>query len=123
LRRNIFLRRHLLGRYREDLGGGFRLAANDLEIRGAGNLLGKQKSGNIGAIGLELYTHMLEQVVREVRGEAAEPEVEPEIQLGIAAYVPEQYVPDVSQRLMLYKRLAGIRGMKISAPTAERSRM
>jgi transcription-repair coupling factor (superfamily II helicase) len=95
----------------DDLGGGFRLAAHDLEIRGAGNLLGKQQSGNIGAIGLELYTHMLEQAVREVRGEAAEPEVEPEIQLGIAAYVPEQYVPDVSQRLMLYKRLAGIRGV------------
>jgi transcription-repair coupling factor (superfamily II helicase) len=95
----------------DDLGGGFRLAAHDLEIRGAGNLLGKQQSGNIGAIGLELYTHMLEQAVREVRGEAAEPEVEPEIQLGIPAYVPEQYVPDVNQRLLLYKRLAGIRGV------------
>jgi len=95
----------------DDLGGGFRLAAHDLEIRGAGNLLGKQQSGNIGAIGLELYTHMLEQAVREVRGEAAEPDVEPEIQLGIPAYVPDQYVPDVNQRLLLYKRLAGIRGL------------
>jgi transcription-repair coupling factor (superfamily II helicase) len=95
----------------DDLGGGFRLAAHDLEIRGAGNLLGKQQSGHIGAIGLELYTHMLEQAVREVRGQAPEPEIEPEIQLGIPAYVPEGYVPDVSQRLMLYKRLAGIRGV------------
>ena len=95
----------------DDLGGGFRLAAHDLEIRGAGNLLGKQQSGNIGAVGLELYTHMLEQAVREVRGEAAEPDLEPEIQLGIPAYVPDQYVPDVNQRLMLYKRLAGIRGV------------
>jgi transcription-repair coupling factor (superfamily II helicase) len=95
----------------DDLGGGFRLAAHDLEIRGAGNLLGKQQSGNIGAIGLELYTHMLEQAVREVRGETAEPEVEPEIQLAIPAYVPDHYVPDVNQRLMLYKRLAGIRGV------------
>jgi transcription-repair coupling factor (superfamily II helicase) len=95
----------------DDLGGGFRLAAHDLEIRGAGNLLGKQQTGHIGAVGLELYTNMLEQAVREVRGEAAEPEVEPEIQLGIPAYVPEPYVPDVNQRLLLYKRLAGIRGV------------
>jgi transcription-repair coupling factor (superfamily II helicase) len=95
----------------DDLGGGFRLAAHDLEIRGAGNLLGKQQSGNIAAIGLELYTHMLEQAVREARGETAEPDLEPEIQLGIPAYVPDQYVPDVNQRLMLYKRLAGIRGV------------
>ena len=95
----------------DDLGGGFRLAAHDLEIRGAGNLLGKQQTGHVSAVGLELYTHMLEQAVREVRGEAAEPDVEPEVQLGIPAYVPEQYVPDVNQRLMLYKRLAGIRGI------------
>jgi transcription-repair coupling factor (superfamily II helicase) len=95
----------------DDLGGGFRLAAHDLEIRGAGNLLGKQQSGHITAVGLELYTNMLEQAVRELRGEAAESEVEPEIQLGIPAYVPEAYVPDVSQRLVVYKRLAGIRGI------------
>jgi transcription-repair coupling factor (superfamily II helicase) len=95
----------------DDLGGGFRLAAHDLEIRGAGNLLGKQQTGHIGTIGLELYTHMLEQAVREVRGDAPEPDVEPEIQLAIPAYVPETYVPDVNQRLLLYKRLAGIRGV------------
>jgi transcription-repair coupling factor (superfamily II helicase) len=95
----------------DDLGGGFRLAAHDLEIRGAGNLLGKQQSGHITAVGLELYTHMLEQAVRELRGEPAETEVEPEIQLGIPAFIPETYVPDVSQRLVLYKRLASIRGI------------
>jgi transcription-repair coupling factor (superfamily II helicase) len=95
----------------DDLGGGFRLAAHDLEIRGAGNLLGKQQSGHISAVGLELYTHMLEQAVRELRGEPAEPEVEPEIQLGIAAFIPETYIADVSQRLVVYKRLAGIRGV------------
>ncbi len=95
----------------DDLGGGFRLAAHDLEIRGAGNLLGKQQSGHITAVGLELYTNMLEQAVREIRGEPAEVEIEPEIQLGIPAYVPETYVADVSQRLAVYKRLAGIRGV------------
>jgi transcription-repair coupling factor (superfamily II helicase) len=95
----------------DDLGGGFRLAAHDLEIRGAGNLLGKQQSGHITAVGLELYTHMMEQAVRELRGEAAEPEIEPEVQLGIPAYIPEAYIADVSQRLVVYKRLAGIRGV------------
>jgi transcription-repair coupling factor (superfamily II helicase) len=95
----------------DDLGGGFRLAAHDLEIRGAGNLLGKQQSGHITAVGLELYTTMMEQAVRELRGEPAAEEVEPEVQLGIPAFIPEAYVPDVSQRLMIYKRLAGVRGM------------
>ncbi|MFN8543528.1 MAG: transcription-repair coupling factor [Candidatus Binatia bacterium] len=94
----------------DDLGGGFRLAAHDLEIRGAGNLLGKQQSGQITAVGLELYTHMLEQAVREIRGEAVEADIEPEIQLGFPAYIPETYVPDVNQRLILYKRLADVRG-------------
>jgi transcription-repair coupling factor (superfamily II helicase) len=95
----------------DDLGGGFRLAAHDLEIRGAGNLLGKQQSGHIAAVGLELYTHLLEQAVRELRGQQVGPDIEPEIQLGIPAYVPESYIPDVSQRLVVYKRLAGIRGV------------
>src|SRR5439155_1541405 len=61
----------------DDLGGGFQLAAHDLEIRGAGNLLGKQQSGHITAVGLELYTHMLEQALRELRGEPAERGSEP----------------------------------------------
>src|SRR6266581_4985762 len=95
----------------DDLGGGFRLAAHDLEIRGGGNLLGKQQSGHITAIGLELYTQLLEQAVRELRGTATQAEIEPEIQLGVPAFIPESYVPDVSQRLVIYKRLAGIRGM------------
>ncbi|TMA69060.1 MAG: hypothetical protein E6J68_02305 [Deltaproteobacteria bacterium] len=95
----------------DDLGGGFRLAAHDLEIRGGGNLLGKQQSGHITAVGLELYTTMMEQAVRELRGEPAEAEVEPEIQLGIPAFIPDRYIPDVSQRLVFYKRLAAIRGV------------
>ncbi len=95
----------------DDLGGGFRLAAHDLELRGAGNLLGKQQSGHITAVGLELYTHMMEQAVRELRGQDAEPDIEPEVQLGIPAFIPATYVPDENQRLMIYKRLAGLRGM------------
>jgi transcription-repair coupling factor (superfamily II helicase) len=94
----------------DDLGGGFRLAAHDLEIRGAGNLLGKQQSGHIAAVGLELYMRMMEDAVLELRGEQRRAEVEPEIQLGIPAFIPEDYVPDVSQRLVLYKRLAAAAG-------------
>ncbi len=90
----------------DDLGGGFRLAAHDLEIRGAGNLLGKQQSGQVAAVGFDLYTHMLEEAIRELRGEQLRAEIEPEIQLGISAFIPEDYVADVNQRLTLYKRLA-----------------
>ena len=93
----------------DELGGGFRLAAHDLEIRGAGNMLGKQQSGHITAVGFELYTQMMEEAVREVRGETVTAEVEPEIQLGISAYIPDSYVEDVNQRLILYKRLAAAR--------------
>jgi transcription-repair coupling factor (superfamily II helicase) len=92
----------------DELGGGFKLALHDLEIRGAGNLLGREQSGHITAVGFELYTEMLEQAVRELKGEALKPEVEPEIRLGIAAYFPEDYIPDTNQRLLFYKRLASV---------------
>jgi transcription-repair coupling factor (superfamily II helicase) len=90
----------------DDLGSGFRLAMHDLEIRGAGNLLGKQQSGQVAAVGFELYTKMLEQAIKELRGERVRVDVEPEIQIGVSAFLPEDYVADVSQRLALYKRLA-----------------
>ncbi|HEU4341168.1 MAG TPA: transcription-repair coupling factor [Candidatus Binatia bacterium] len=93
----------------DGLGGGFKLALHDLEIRGAGNLLGEQQSGQITAVGFELYTEMMEKAVRELKGEAVALEVEPEIRLGIAAYFPEDYIPDANQRLYFYKRLASLR--------------
>jgi transcription-repair coupling factor (superfamily II helicase) len=93
----------------DDLGGGFRIAAHDLEIRGAGNLLGKQQSGHITAVGFELYTQMMEEAVHELRGEPVDRDIEPEIQLGVPAYIPETFVDDVNQRLVLYKRLAALR--------------
>ena len=92
----------------DELGGGFKLALHDLEIRGAGNLLGREQSGQIAAVGFELYTEMLENAVRELKGEAVKPEVEPEIRLGIPAYFPEHYIPDTNQRLLFYKRLASL---------------
>jgi len=94
----------------DDLGGGFKLAAHDLEIRGAGNLLGKQQSGQIAAVGFELYQQMMDEAVRELRGEHVQADVEPEIQLGIPAFIPETYMPDENQRLVFYRRLAGIKG-------------
>ena len=78
----------------------------DLEIRGAGNLLGAEQSGNLGSVGYETYMELLSEAVDELRGKQREAVVDPEIRLGIAARLPEAYVADVQQRLVLYKRLA-----------------
>jgi transcription-repair coupling factor (superfamily II helicase) len=93
----------------DGLGGGFKLAVHDLEIRGAGNLLGKEQSGQIAAVGFELYTQMMKEAIQELKGEAIRAQVEPEIRLGIAAYFPENYIPDANQRILFYKRLASLR--------------
>jgi transcription-repair coupling factor (superfamily II helicase) len=92
-----------------ELGSGFRLASMDLEIRGAGNLLGAEQSGNLAALGYDAYMQMLEETIDELRGQVREAEVDPEIRLPVAARLPEDFVPDVSQRLVLYKRLASSR--------------
>jgi transcription-repair coupling factor (superfamily II helicase) len=92
-----------------ELGAGFRLAMSDLEIRGAGNLLGANQSGHIHAVGYDLYVEMLAQAVAELRGESVDEEVEPEIRLPIPALLPETYVADVNQRLVLYKQLSSAR--------------
>jgi transcription-repair coupling factor (superfamily II helicase) len=92
----------------DGLGGGFKLALHDLEIRGAGNLLGEQQSGQITAVGFELYTEMMQKAVSELKGEVVAAEVEPEIRLEIPAYFPETYIPDANQRLLFYKRLASV---------------
>jgi transcription-repair coupling factor (superfamily II helicase) len=84
------------------------LALRDLEIRGAGNLLGAQQHGHIAAVGFDLYTKLLEEAVRELRGEAPAAEVDPTITVEVEALLPEAYVPEESQRLALYKRLAEI---------------
>jgi transcription-repair coupling factor (superfamily II helicase) len=88
-----------------ELGSGFRIAAADLEIRGAGNLLGKQQSGHIAAIGLDLYMQMVEQAVQRLKGLVVEDEPDPTLQLPVSAFIPEGYVADPHQRLSLYKRL------------------
>jgi transcription-repair coupling factor (superfamily II helicase) len=92
-----------------ELGSGFRLANMDLEIRGAGNLLGAEQSGNLAAVGYETYMEMLEQTIDELRGKAVAAEIDPEIRLPVPARLPESYVASVNQRLVLYKRLASCR--------------
>ena len=90
-----------------ELGSGFRLAARDLEIRGAGNLLGHRQSGTMEAVGFEYYTQLLDRAIRELKGEPVEDE-NPEINLKVDIRVPEEYLPQVNLRLNLYKRLASV---------------
>ncbi|TFG53602.1 MAG: transcription-repair coupling factor, partial [Candidatus Aminicenantes bacterium] len=90
-----------------ELGSGFRLAARDLEIRGAGNLLGHRQHGTMEAVGFEYYMKLLDQAIRELKGEPVEEE-NPEIHLKVDIRVPEDYLPQVNLRLNLYKRLASI---------------
>jgi transcription-repair coupling factor (superfamily II helicase) len=92
-----------------DLGSGFNIAMRDMEIRGAGNLLGAQQHGFITAVGFDLYCRLLEEAMHELKGEAVEPVVEPEIKIAATAYIPEEYVPDADQKMSFYQRLAGAR--------------
>ncbi len=91
-----------------DLGAGFKIAALDLELRGAGNLLGGEQSGHIEAIGFELYTQMLDRAVREMKGESAPDEAELQLNLGLNIRIPAEYIPEENQRLRMYKRVAGV---------------
>src|SRR5438876_2281065 len=92
-----------------DLGSGFRVAALDLEIRGAGNLLGGEQSGHIETLGFEMYMKLLEQTVRELKGEDLEEELRSTVNLRIDLRIEDAYVPDMNQRLMLYRRVAAAR--------------
>lgn len=88
-----------------ELGAGFKLAAHDLEIRGAGNLLGAEQTGHIAALGFDMYCHIIEQTVRELRGQPLEEEFYPQIDMQVSAHFPSDYIPDMKQRLEMYKRL------------------
>jgi transcription-repair coupling factor (superfamily II helicase) len=98
-------RLEVLQRFAE-LGAGFRIASHDLEIRGAGNLLGRDQSGHVEAVGFDLYAQLLDEAVRELRGGAPREEIDPDVSLPLPAFLPDAYVPDVHQRLWFYKRLA-----------------
>jgi transcription-repair coupling factor (superfamily II helicase) len=90
-----------------DLGAGFKIAALDLELRGAGNMLGGEQSGHIEAVGFELYTTMLEAAVKELKGEGSEERPATQLNLGIALRIDESYVAEENQRLRIYKKVAG----------------
>jgi len=92
-----------------DLGAGFRIAALDLELRGAGNLLGREQHGHIAAIGFDLYTQMLERAVAAKKGESERPELRATLNLAMDIRIPPEYLPSESLRLRTYKRIAEIR--------------
>jgi transcription-repair coupling factor (superfamily II helicase) len=89
-----------------ELGAGFRIARHDLELRGAGDLLGARQAGQVAAIGFEMYTELLEETIQELQGQSREERIDPEIRLGLSAFLPESYVSDPNQRLVLYRKLA-----------------
>src|SRR5262249_32061439 len=89
-----------------DLGSGFRIAALDLEIRGAGNLLGGEQSGHIEAVGFDMYMKLLEQTVRELKGEELDEERRAAVNLHLDLRIDDAYVADMNQRLSIYRRLA-----------------
>jgi transcription-repair coupling factor (superfamily II helicase) len=92
-----------------DLGSGFRVAALDLEIRGAGNLLGGEQSGHIDTVGFEMYMKLLEQTVKELKGEEIEDDLRATVNLRVDLRIDESYIPDMNQRLMLYRSVAAAR--------------
>jgi len=94
------------------LGAGFRLALKDLEIRGAGNLLGGEQSGHIEAVGFDMYMEMLEAAVAELKGEKTAPKIEPELDLKVSAAIPEEYIADPDLRLSIYRKIASAQNLK-----------
>ena len=107
-----------------ELGAGFRLAAADLEIRGAGELLGPRQHGHIAALGFDLYCQMLERAVAELQGEPAVEREPPSLHLGVDIKIPASYLPEPGDRLALYKRLAQAKGTedldRLQAETEDR---
>jgi transcription-repair coupling factor (superfamily II helicase) len=89
-----------------ELGAGFQIASHDLELRGAGDLLGARQSGAIAAVGFETYTQLLEEAVASLRGEPIHHELDPELTCDLPGFIPEDYLPDVGQRLEFYRRLS-----------------
>jgi transcription-repair coupling factor (superfamily II helicase) len=111
-------RRHLTDEQRKrlktlaeftDLGSGFKIAMRDLEIRGAGNILGPQQSGYIAEVGFDLYCKLLEEAVKEIKGEPVEARAETRIETDLSALIPDTYVEEAKQRVIFYKRLVGTR--------------
>jgi transcription-repair coupling factor (superfamily II helicase) len=95
-----------------ELGSGFKIAMRDLEIRGAGNLLGPEQHGQIASVGFELYCRLLEEAIREKKGEVTPELPEPIVEIPIDAYIPAEYIPDNKQKVGLYKKIANATGIQ-----------
>ena len=105
-----------------DLGSGFRIAALDLEIRGAGNLLGGEQSGHIESVGFDMYVKLLDQTVRELKGEEVEDAARAAVNLDVDLKIDEEYIPETNQRLIVYRRVASARDDDELAGLAEELR-
>ena len=91
-----------------EFGSGFKIAMRDLEIRGAGNILGSQQHGHMAVIGYDLYVKMLNDAIKKVKGEPIVEEIDVEIDLSVNAYIPDTYIPDELTKIEMYKKIASI---------------
>ncbi|HHY03728.1 MAG TPA: transcription-repair coupling factor, partial [Thermoanaerobacterales bacterium] len=102
-----------------EFGAGFKIALKDLEIRGAGNLLGAEQHGHMMTVGYDLYCKLLSQAVKELKGEKEEPEVQPVIELNVSAYISDEYIEDMSQKMEIYRRIAAVSSLEEAADLEE----
>ena len=100
-------RLNILSSY-QDLGAGFEIASHDLELRGAGDLIGARQSGNVNSVGFEMYTQMLEEAVKELQGEKVEEKVDVEIKIPVGVSIPKNYIKEENLRLNLYKQIFSV---------------
>ncbi len=107
MKRSALARLHTLQRH-TDLASGFAVASADLELRGSGNLLGKEQSGHIQVVGLDIYIELLEQSVRELQGKSDLQYMDPEVEIPISASLPESYVPETDTRLREYQKISSV---------------
>jgi transcription-repair coupling factor (superfamily II helicase) len=95
-----------------DLGSGFQIAMSDLRIRGGGTILGASQSGHIAAVGYEMFLELMENTIAELKGELVQEALEPEINIQLSAFIPESFIPDIDQRLSVYRRLSRLTDVK-----------
>jgi len=95
-----------------EFGSGFKIAMRDLEIRGAGNLLGREQHGHMEAIGYDLYTKLLEDTIRKLTGQPVKEKIDTVIELNIEAYIPQSYITDENQKIEIYQKIASVEGLK-----------
>jgi transcription-repair coupling factor (superfamily II helicase) len=104
--KNIAMKRMKVLLENSDLGEGFKLAMSDLQIRGGGAILGSEQSGHIAAVGYEMFLELIEQAVQEQKGQSVLPPLDPEINVPWSVFIPEFYIADIDQRLLIYRRLS-----------------